>query len=240
MTDGRQLRVFLADLELTYAQGYFFPSKREQYIPAKNIKYHQFCVCAGYKWLHETSVYSVIIDKPHKRNDKNIAVKLHELMTEADIIVAHNGDSFDIKHCNTMFINHGLGPIPELKSIDTLKVARKYFAFAGNDLDSLSKRFGGNGKVDKPDWIKLTEGDEAEILRASEYCMNDVLELERVFVEMRPFIRRLPHLGSLKDITECHACGSKRIRKRGSDWDGYRDYQRVQCLECRHNMKGKI
>jgi len=238
MTD--QLKVLLLDLELSYAMAYIFPSKKPQYISPKNIKHHQFVVCAAYKWLHEVSTYVVKIKNAKSRNDKNIAVKLHELMTEADIIVAHNGDRFDIKHCNTMFITHGLGPIPERKSIDTLKMARKYFAFAGNDLDSLSKRFGGKGKATKPCWFKLTDGVASEVDIAAEYCKGDIIELERVFIAIRPFIRKLPHLGTLKDITECHACGSKRLVKKGKEFDGHRLYKRVKCKECGHEHKGKL
>ena len=242
----RELKILLLDEEWSYALAYVFPSKREQYIHARNIKHHQFCICAAWKWMHETSVYSIKITDDKKRFKKNfrddfiIALKLHELMTEADVILAHNGDSFDIKRANNLFIKHGLGPIPERKSIDTLKVARKYFAFAGNDLDSLAKLFGSKGKNKKPCWFGLTDGDAAEIAVAARYCMNDVRELEVVFIKLRPYIRRLPRIGKLKEITQCEACGSKRLRNKGPDWDGYRQYRRLTCLECGHPNKGKL
>ena len=200
----------------------------------------------AWKWHDEVSTYVIKITDDKKRFKKNfrddyiIAVKLHELMTEADIIVAHNGDAFDIKHSNTMFRKHGLGPIPETKSIDTLKVARKYFAFPGNSLDSLAKRFGGLGKNQKPDWAKMTLGDEKEINIAAKYCRNDVIELERVFTEIKPYIRRYPALRHVDaEITECHACGSKLIHHRGPGFDGVKMYQRVKCNECGHEMREK-
>ena len=192
MIDRNQLKILLMDIELTFALYYLFPSKKPQYAHARQIKHHQFCVCAAWKWLHEVSTYVVKVTDDKKafkkdfRNDRIVAVKLHELMTEADIIVAHNGDAFDIKHANTLFKKHGLGPIPEKKSIDTLKMARKYFNFAGNDLDSLSKRFGSTGKNTRPDWIAMTEGDAEQINIAAKYCKNDVKELEKIFIELRP------------------------------------------------------
>lgn len=200
-------------------------------------------MCA-YKWHHEVSTYVVKINDGKKfkkdfRNDKVIAIKIHELMTEADIIVAHNGDAFDIKHANTLFIKHDLGPIPEKKSIDTLKAARKYFNFAGNDLDNLSKRFGGRGKDNKPCWFKLTDGDEKEINKAAKYCKNDVKELERIFINIRPYIKRLPHLKMPGGIIECQACRSKRLHKRGMGFDGYKIYARIKCAECGHEHKQK-
>lgn len=244
--ERNQLKILLLDTEWAYALAYIFPSKKPQFIHAKNIKHHQFCLCAAWKWSHEVSKYCIKITddkrrfKRNKRDDYIIAKKLHELMTEADVIVAHNGDSFDIKLANTLFIDHGLGPIPEKKSIDTLKLARKYFKFAGNDLDSLSKRFGGPGKVDRPDWILLTESNVDEIDKAATYCMEDVGELERVFTEIKPYAIRLPALKEHGDITQCHSCGSKRLHKRGSAFDGTKMYTRIKCQECGKEHKGKL
>lgn len=164
-------------------------------------------------------------------------------MTQADVVIAHNGDDFDIKFANTLFITHGLGPIPEKKSLDTLKAARKYFRFAGNDLDSLSKRFGGAGKVDKPDWIRLTESDSDEIEKAANYCMDDVMELERVFINIRPYMRNLVKrrgTDGLYGIAECDACKSLRLHFKGLGGVGKSVYPRVRCAECGHEHKGDI
>lgn len=248
---SRELRTLLLDLELTYGIYFAYPSKKPQYLSDKQLIHDQFCTCAAWKWHDEVSTYVVKITDDKKRFNKKlpngernfrddyiVAVKLHELMSAADIIVAHNGDAFDIKHANTLFRKHGLGPIPESKSIDTLKVARKYFAFPGNSLDSLAKRFGGKGKNQKPDWAKMTLGDEKEINIAAKYCKNDVIELERVFTEVKPYIRSYPHLKG--GIESCHNCGSKRLQYRGGGFDGKRVYRRIKCCECGAELKGKI
>ena len=176
-----QLKFLLIDIELSYAIYRAFPSKKPQYLSSKQIVHQQFCPCASWKWLNEVSVYSIKITddmdrwRDNFRDDYIVAKALHDKMTEADVIIAHNGDSFDIKHANTLFRKHHLGPIPQRKSIDTLKVARKYFAFAGNDLDGLSKLFGGPGKNTKPNWDLLTDGDYDETNTASTYCANDII-----------------------------------------------------------------
>lgn len=233
----RELKTLLVDLELSYAIGYFFPSKKPQFMSARQIKQHQFCVCAAWKWEHEVSVYSMAVDK--RRNDKSIAKKLHELFTEADIIVAHNGDAFDIKHANTMFIKHGLSPIPERKSIDTLKVARKYFAFAGNSLGDILRYFKIGDKEEKPDWQLLTEGDESEIKKAVKYCKVDVLGLEKVLLKLRPYIRNYPTLRQKnKRPEECDACKCKVIEARGTSWRANGQFiQRYKCAGCGHEHK---
>lgn len=248
---SRELRTLLLDLELTYGIYLAYPSKKPQYLSDKQLIHDQFCTCAAWKWHDEASTYVIKITDNRKRfkanfrDDYIVAVKLHELMTAADIIVAHNGDAFDIKHANTMFRKHGLGPIPEKKSIDTLKAARKYFAFPGNSLDSLAKRFGSTGKNQKPDWAKMTMGDEKEINIAAKYCRNDVIELEKVFVELRPYMRNLVKIRDKKErnhygIKQCDACGSKRFHSKGLETFNGKPYPRIRCQECGHQMRGDI
>lgn len=236
------LRILLLDLELTFAVYYAYPSKREQYLSDKNIIHDQFCTCAAWKWAHEKATYVIKITDDKKafrtsfRDDKIIAKKLHELMTEAEVIVAHNGDNFDIKHANTLFRKHGLGPIPQQKSIDTLKVARKYFAFPGNSLDSLAKRFGSNGKNQKPNWYKMTDGDAKEIDIAARYCKNDVKELEFIFKELRPYIINYPQVKqspkTSKDKQKCCKCGCASVIKQGYKSTNRGKFQRLQCQKC--------
>ncbi len=236
-----QLKFLLVDLELTFAVYYAYPSKREQYLSASNIIHDQFCTCAAWKWHNEASTYVVKITdnkrqfKEDFRNDYIVAKKLHDLMEEADVIVAHNGDNFDIKHANALFIKHGLGPIPKRKSIDTLKVARKYFSFPGNSLDQLSKRFGSTGKNKKPSWYKMTDGNAKEIDIAAKYCKNDVIELEKVFVKLKPYIDNFPRLPDNKRPEQCECCHSKRIQSRGTNLVGQSLQKSFRCMECGHN-----
>lgn len=235
-----KLKILLLDLELTYAVYYAYPSKREQYLSASCIIHNQFCVCAAWKWHDEVSTYVIKITddkrrfKANFRDDYIIAKKLHDIMEEADVIVAHNGDNFDIKHANALFIKHGLGPIPKRKSIDTLKVAKKYFAFPGNSLDQLSKRFGKAGKNKKPNWFKMTEGDAKEINIAAKYCKNDVIELENIFVEMKPYIDNFPRLVNTARPDTCECCGSKRIQSRGKQFLNNKLVSVFRCIECGH------
>ena len=232
------LKILLMDLELTFGVYYAYPSKREQYLSDKNLVHDQFCTCAAYKWAGEKRAKSVKITDNKKRFRENfrddfiVAKKLHALMTDADVIVAHNGDNFDIKHANTLFRKHGLGPIPPHKSIDTLKVARKYFAFPGNSLDSLAKRFGSTGKNRKPNWHKMTDGDAKEIDIAAKYCRNDVDELDIIFKEMRPYILNFPQLKQKPKNTHCVKCGSGDLKRNGTAYRLSGRYQRYQCKCC--------
>lgn len=240
-----ELKILYLDLELAYGIYYAFPSKRPQYMAASQLKQYQFCICASWCWEHAPGkVHNAKItddmaafEKNHT-NDAVVAKALHKVMSEADVIVAHNGVAFDLKHANSMFDRNGLGPIPEHRNIDTLKAARKYFAFEGNSLDDLLKRFKLGAKAKKPDWQKLTDGNKAEIKRAEKYCNKDVIGLRKVFLRIRPFIRRLPSIQSPKEIKFCDACGSKRLRNNMERSGHGSRYWQILCLECGYWNRG--
>jgi len=65
--------------------------------------------------------------KSEPQNDKYLIKELWDVFDQADIIIAHHGDGFDIKKSNARFVFHNLQPPSPYKSIDTLKIARKYF-----------------------------------------------------------------------------------------------------------------
>lgn len=243
------LNWLLIDSEWSYAIYYGFPSKKPQYMPARNIKHRQFCTNASWKWRHESSIQNVSVLDDHTafeidfRNDRVCALALHNEMMKADVIVAHNAD-FDIKMLNVIFVLHGFDPIPEKKVICTLKIARKYFRFAGNGLDDLLRFFGLFGKEEKPDWVLLTEGDPEEIKKSVFYCDGDVAALDKLLFILLPYmIKDLPRPRDKEaveycGVTECDACGSKRLRNRGQEVSVAKPYVRIKCLECGHPMKG--
>ncbi len=246
-----KLKWLLIDTEWTYAIYYGFPSKKPQYMAARNIKHRQFCPNASFMWEHQSKVKSVsVLDNPAQfkkdfRNDKVCAVALHEAMSEADVIVAHNLDKFDLPMLNVIFALYGLGPIPEKKLVDTLKVARKHFRFAGNGLDDLLKFFGHSGKAEKPDWVAMTEGCAKNIKKSITYCNRDVVGLKIILKILRPYMRNIPKMREIKlpehyGIISCEACDSDKLQNKGLGGFGGALYPRVRCSECGHEHKGNM
>ena len=80
-------------------------------------------------------------------NDKELCKELHRILSGADTVITHNGDRFDLKRARARFAINGLPPLRPLKSIDTLKIARKYFAFESNKLDDLGIFLGVGRKI---------------------------------------------------------------------------------------------
>ena len=94
-----------------------------------------YMMCVSYRWVPQkrTHVCS-LVDFPEAyledpENDYHVVKKLWELFEEADIVIAHNGDKFDMRKANARFVKHGLGPPAPVKCGDTLKVARRFFMF---------------------------------------------------------------------------------------------------------------
>lgn len=99
----------------------------------------------AYKWFGEsgTRVHTLPQYRLYKKDpfdDSKLIEDLWKLFDEADIIIGHNINSFDIKKANTRFIENGLMPPSNYQTIDTLRVAKKYFGFTSNKLMELQKR----------------------------------------------------------------------------------------------------
>lgn len=199
----------------------------------------------AYKWLDSPVITyrslpdypASFADRPH--SDYHLVQELGLLLDQADVVVAHNGDKFDIRKINTRIITHGL-PIPApYKTVDTLKVARKYFAFSGNRLKHLAEHFGLGTKlepegVDKVRvWMRCIgeEGTDAEQHAAwewmREYNPNDVLLLDGVYRRLVPWV---PFPYASVDV--CPKCGADSLQKRGVYRNKTTQYQRFYCASC--------
>src|SRR5258708_831333 len=134
-------RILIYDLEASFNVVATF-RLYDQYgsIPHENILEERHVISAAWKDLGEKTVHSTsLIDYParFKKNvhdDYRVVKAMHDAMQGADIIVAHNGDSYDSKYLETRVLKHGLPPLPPFRSIDTLKIAKLRFMFNSNRL----------------------------------------------------------------------------------------------------------
>ena len=71
------------------------------------------------------------------------------------MIVAHNGDRFDIPWINTRCLYHRLDPLPKVKILDTYKECKNAFYLNSNRLDYVSQYIKRKGKLKEPlSWLK--------------------------------------------------------------------------------------
>jgi DNA polymerase III epsilon subunit-like protein len=192
----------------------------------------------AYKYLGEKAV-KVASRRTHSHEE--LLQLSHELLQEADIIVAHNGDSFDYKVLKALFIRHGLPTTKRAVSVDTKKAAKAYFAFRANSLNELGKYLGLGQKVETEGfslWLKCMAGDAKALRRMETYNKQDVRLLEAVFNKLRPWIENHPNVAKLMGKKEekmrpaCPSCGSDHTQSRGRHATAGSVTGRHQCMDC--------
>lgn len=205
-----------------------------------NIVLESGLICGAWKWLGSPLVEAVTINPTEPRNDRPVVEKLHEVLSEADVIVAHNGDKFDLKKFRARAVFHGLPPIPPVHQVDTLKVARKYFGFNSNRLDYLGQ-FLGLGRKKHTSygmWLDIMNGDAGALEKMVRYNKQDVLLLEKVYKRLRPYMGNHPNGSLYSEHDSCPTCGSKKFRKRGIKYYSTTTRQQYQCNDCGHYFSG--
>lgn len=161
-----------------------------------------------------------------------------KVLDEADIVIAHNGIAFDIKKLNVRFVHYGLLAPAYYTSVDTLKVAKKYFKFDSNSLDSLVKYLGIGEKMETGGfqlWVDCLAGDRDAWKRMKTYNVHDVILLEEVYLRLRPYMVNHPNLNVIANDIEklhCATCMSSELTKRGWSNTQAGRKQRYQCGSC--------
>ena len=200
-----------------------------------------YMLCVSYKWEGQkrTKVCS-LIDFPETyakdfENDVHVVSKLWELIDEADIVIAHNGDKFDMRKANARFVKHGLGPPSPVASVDTLKVARKYFMFNSNRLNHVGKHLGLGEKVQTGGfqlWAGCMRGDMKSWKRMIKYARQDVDLLREVYLKLRPWMTNHPNNNMYKKEDGCPTCGGTHMQRRGYKVTKTMRYVQMQCQTC--------
>ena len=204
----------------------------EKYTPHENILQEWRVICIGWKELGKGKPQLLYT---YTKSDKQIIKEIKKILEGADEVIYHNGDNFDYKKLNARALYHRLGPIPRVKSVDTLKQARKHFRLTSNRLDYIAT-FLGVGKKIKTDnqlWLRVLAGDKAAVDEMGQYCLGDVLLEEKVYNALKPYIDPGINRGLVDEATKvCPKCGSSGIIKRGYFYTTVGKYQRYRCSGC--------
>lgn len=237
-----QPKILLWDIETTHNLVAVFKLFGNDYIPFDGLVKERYVVCASWKTLGEKRISSVsVLDNPalfkkDPDSDYHVIKTLHDVLSEADVIIAHNGDAYDIKFTEARMIFHGLKPLPPILKIDTLKEAKRRFLFNSNRLDYLAQflHVGKKKPTGSKLWMRVLMHDVKAIQEMVAYNKVDVEVLEGVFKKLAPYMAT--HVNRhLFGQTGCPRCGSKHIQSRGTR-DTHKSltqvYQRFQCLDC--------
>lgn len=214
------------------------------------VRYSQM-VAWSVKKLDGSIVTRALCDYPlfkrDKYSDKALVTDLHNELSQYPILVAHNGDKFDVKFTNARFAYWGLTPVPPYKTIDTCKAARQYFNFPSNKLNELARFFGFKPKVDTGGmklWDECAKGSQKAYAHMKKYNRYDVELLEMVYKRMRPYIKNHPNLTHFTNEIACRDCLSKNIIKRRTTTFKSKVADQMSCNNCGAwfyvNYRGKV
>lgn len=232
-------QIILLDIETSPLTGYSWQTFDTSIIkviePSKIIS-------VAWKVLGEEKTHcKTIADYPNYKpgivNDEKLIKDVWKVLDSADVIITQNGLSFDHKKLNARFIVYKLPPPSFYATIDTLKVAKKYFKFDSNSLNNIGEYL-GEGKKQKTGgfelWTGCMLGDTKSWERMKQYNIGDVELLERIYLRMRAWIEGHPNLNIISDSTlvACPSCQSEKLTKRGYSITKTTRRQRYQCNEC--------
>lgn len=241
-------KILLVDIETSPLKGYFWRLFEEQGGTGM-LEDDWFILSWSAKWYDEDKV--MYMDQRNAKDlevEKKILEPLHKLMDEADVIVAHNGDKFDIKRINTRFVKNGLPALIkgiDFRSVDTLKIAKKHFDFTSNKLEYLAKFLGCEQKKMKSKkypgptlWIECLARNKAAFDEMGAYNRQDVKTLQDVYDKLKAYDTSI-NFAVFNDGKHVCSCGSKHLIKKGLSYSNNGIYQRWKCSKCGKPFKDK-
>lgn len=203
--------------------------------------------------VHKLPDYKKVWKKDH-RDDTELMEQMRDYMDRADVIIAHNGDNFDIKKINTRMLKARIQPPSPFETVDTLKLCKKHFKFDRNKLDYVARELGIGSKLPHLGydmWERcMMPGRSKEQDKAwndmAMYNAHDVDPLlEGLHVRLKPWATVHPNANAFTGNREqCPRCFSTNTVKNGvhvkvKTKRGQR-LQRHRCLKCGHWFLGDI
>lgn len=228
-------KVLYLDIETSPNIGWFWSAAWKTSIDTGQIIHERKIIMVSYKWAHEKKVHRLDWGL-NKQCDKQLLKKLSKVMNEADLIVGHNGDRFDLKWINTRILYHGLPPVTPVHTEDTLKIAKKYFNFQSNRLNYIAQLLGIGAKIPTGGsklWLDIVLNKSQKAMdKMGKYCDMDVVLLEKVHKKLAVFHEPSVNLSG-SDLLGCLRCENKRMTTNGVvELKSGTKKQRLRCLKC--------
>lgn len=201
-----------------------------QEIPINHIIDPQHILCFAVKDLNSPVT--------HFYNGSDMLSRLHRWLDDADAVITYNGRKYDIPHINREFQQESFSPPSPYKQIDLYPIVRAAFDFPSYKLAYVAPALGIGEKTDSgglENTIACYRDNNREAWEKMRgYNTNDVIITEKLYHEVKPWIRTHPNLAAyLRDIV-CPVCGSHNLQSRGTQVTVTCAYQRYQCMDCGH------
>lgn len=195
---GKIRRLFW-DIETAPNVCYVWRTGYKLRVSPQNIVKERAVICICYKWEHDDTVHTLRWNA--EQCDRDMLQEFLPIAQQADELVAHNGDRFDLKWFNGRCLKHGLKGHGSWKTVDTLKMAKSRFALNSYTLHYLGEYLLGDGKAEHggfSTWVDIIEKNCPDAMaRMVHYCQKDVVLLQDIFERMQPYTKPRTHVGVL-------------------------------------------
>lgn len=225
------------DIETSPNIGFFWKPGYKVNLSHDNIIKERAIICICYKWEKESKVHTLVWDEGC---DIKLCRDFMAVMEQADEMVAHNGDRFDMKWFRARCLKHDIGIPKDVTTVDTLKLSRSKFELNSHRLDYIAKFLLGHGKIETSFglWKNIVlDRCEKSMAHMVRYCKRDVKILQEVYEYIVKYTKMKTHVGVLggQDGWTCPCCGSSNVIRNGKKVGATGiSRQRMHCQDCGH------
>ena len=241
------LKILTLDIENSPMMSYHWGLWQQNISKPMRIEANRsYMMSVAAKWLHDDEVFYF---ETRTEDDSAITAQILKLVDEADIVVGHNAQRFDMKKINAYALLNHLPPPSPYRVVDTMLIAKKHFSFERNTLEYLTgalctsqksahKKFNGFEL-----WSECMKGNEEAWQEMKHYNIQDVLVTEELYLLLRPWAKSHPNVNVTSTHLEprCTSCGSKNLTPAGFSLTNVSKFKRYKCDDCdafsreRHN-----
>ena len=233
----RSAKILVIDIETCPIEGYVW-STWKQTLSLEQIKTDWSILSYAAKWVGRREL--IYADTGGRgadkvRDDHVLLPGIWQLMHEADVVVAQNGNKFDIKKINYRLAEAKFLPYSPVQAVDTLVTSRKKFAATSHKLGWLSEKLTDTPKSKHRKfpgmelWLECLKDNPAAWREMRKYNCQDIRATEKLYLRQRPWMSTHPRIGA---PGACPKCGSANLREDNCETSGSSDYARFQCGAC--------
>lgn len=238
-------KILIFDIETTPLKAYVWQTGK-QHVSIGQIFEKSFVLTWSARWLYDSKTMSDVVTPKEaiNKDDSRVLGGIWDLLNEADFLLGHNINGFDIPKLNTRFLYNGFNPPSYSKTIDTYSICNSTFKLESNKLDYACQYFGLDHKVETGGlqlWIDCMAGNSKALDKMVYYNENDVLINEEIYLKIRPFIRNHPNVNLYgeNDSQHCPACGSNVLLDAGYYHTNVSKFKSFRCARCGSLSRGR-
>lgn len=198
------------------------------------------------KWVGEDDVYYEDQRNSKKiEDDRKLMKNIWKLLDEADIVLTHNGKSFDIPKLNARFILNGMSPPSSFRQIDTKRIAKRHFNFTSNKLEYLTNNLCTEKKKLKHAkypgfklWDECMSGNVDAWDEMKAYNIMDIESLEELYLKLAPWDSSI-NFSAYNNLDHVCSCGNDKLKESGFYYTNACKYQKYRCTKCGREVRSK-